>query len=209
MKKTIIGLLLFLSVSLCFAGGKVEGGIGYHGMIMNDSFYFEANQDYPELFMDVNETFSSFAINFAFITLLSESFGLGLHGNFLLRTEEEVFPFNGVDFFVGPVFTLYNSEKKSVTLSPGMHFSFMLLDDQTMSKQIGLGGNVKGEYYLSKNVYAFASFLLSCDFYSWHSHGGTSGGNAISGFGGKQAQEGSGNIFAWNINPYVGLGYKL
>jgi hypothetical protein len=67
MKKIIIGLLLFLSVSLCFAGGKFEGGVGYHGMIFNETITFEANQDYHELIMDINQTYSSFAINFALI----------------------------------------------------------------------------------------------------------------------------------------------
>ena len=208
MKRIIIGLLLFLSVSLCFAGGKFEVGLGYHGMIFNGNLTFEANQDYPELIMDINKNFPSFAINFAFIPYFTESFGFGFYGNFLLSTKEGDFPINGLDFLLGPAFMLYSNETISVSLTPGMHMSIMLLDKTSLSKQIGLGGNVTGEYHFTPKVYAYARFQLSCDLYSWYSHGGTSSGNALVGYGGKKAQEGNGDISAWNINPCIGLGFK-
>ena len=208
MKRIIIGLLLFLSVSLCFAGGKFEAGLGYHGMIFNETLTFEANQDYHELIMDINKTYSSFAIHFAFIPYIIKNFGFGFYGNFLLSTVEGDFPINGLDCLIGPAFMFYNNEKTCVSFTPGMHMSIILLDKTSLSKQIGIGGNVTGEYYFTPKVYAYARFQLSCDLYSSYSHGGTSSGNALVGYGGKKAQEGKGDISAWNINPCIGLGFK-
>jgi len=227
MKKIIIMLLLFLSVLPCFAEGRAgsfEIGVGYHGMIFDGTLTF--NQPEPgkeDITEDIKKTLSSFAINFALIPYFTKSFGFGFYVNILFVSKEEagipVFPVAGVDFLMGPAFMLYNSEKTCVSFTPGMHMGYFAffedgsrqISKQIGSGQIGLGANVTGEYHFTPKVYIYARFQLSYDLYSWFSRGGTSGThNPITGnSGGSAAEDGKGNISAWNINPYIGLGFTF
>jgi len=227
MKKTIIAVLLFLTASLCFTYGqnvRVEVGLGYHGLLFDGKLTF--NQPEPgkeDITEDIKKTLHSFAVNFAFVPYITESFGFGLYGNILFTSKEEaaipVFPISGFDCLLGPVFKLYNSEKTCISLTPGMHVSIFFLQrigsnaetrKEMTSTQFGLGANITGEYQLSPKVYGYARFQLSYDLYSQFFRGGKSGQSDIWGnSSGSDPETGKGAISAWNINPSVGLGFKL
>ena len=222
MKKTFIGLLLFLSVSLCFAKGVLddnkEFGIGYYG------FIHTATRDYtiqnPNTYNDENITgditnaASAFAINAAFTRYYTESFGMGMYQNIFFlketlitehgesRKEEMRGTGVGIDYLIGPIFKLYEDEKTCVSLASGIHLNFLFFflydgnSGSVLSLQTGLGASITDEYSLANGLYVYARFQLYYDFYSYEISGGGRGGR------------GFGFISAWNISPCVGIGFR-
>lgn len=206
MKKIIIGFMMFLSVSFCFAiGQSFEVGVGYHRMsggIRNlyTKNYNSANEreDIP---VKYNTTIPSFAINLSSITYFTDNFGFGFYGNLLILRRLEMkaggttkmtdnLGFSlSMDLLLGPAFMVYNSKRLSVSLAAGFHWNILLLsklsqleenDEGSATNQIGLGANVTAGFNFTKNFYVYGRFQLTYDLYVWESIGGSSGGGSLS-----------------------------
>jgi hypothetical protein len=235
MKKTIIGILLFLSVSLCFADGSVfELGVGYHGMINPQTRTFPTGDgEHPGKTPTDLGPISSFAINVAYAKYSENKIGFGIYLNFLMSQYYEFTPEGGetqiitkdvnkhtfhfsMDALLGPVFILYNTETIDVSMAVGAHWYYYLghwipeLSTNSTFHQIGLGANVSGAYHFTSAIYAYGRFQLAYDLYSWYSTGGTAGKKDIFGsYGGGGGNRISSGVSAWNISPCIGLGYRF
>jgi len=155
MKKTIIGLLLFLSVSLCFAkgvvdatkkelGDNIEVGVGYHSMIhtatrdFTKGYYDNGNYVEKEFTDDITNIISSIAINLAYNKFYTDEVGFGLYLNFffpkegtiIMKGESETIKWDeyvpiAMDLLIGPIFGIYYSEKIFVSLTAGIHWTLI------------------------------------------------------------------------------------
>jgi len=152
MKKTIIGLLLFLSASLCFAkgvvdatkkelGDNIEVGVGYHSMIhtatrdFTKGYYDNGNYVEKEFTDDITNIISSIAINLAYNKFYTDEVGFGLYLNFffpkegtiIMKGESETFKWEYVpiamDLLIGPIFSIYESENIFVSFATGIHWT--------------------------------------------------------------------------------------
>jgi len=230
MKKAIIGFLLFLSVSLCFAKGilddYIEVGIGYHNMIhtatRNIIITNPSTYQNERITGDVVNEISSIAINVAYIKYLSENFGLGCYVNTLIPQEDKITvpwktPYlldssldrtlvKAWDILIGPIIKIYNSEKIIVASSAGIHGYIVTNiiyngEEDVYSFQLGIGANITGEYHFNPKLYAYARFNIAYDFRSWE----TGKHEMVEGNNGLDG----GSISAWNISPTIGIGYRF
>jgi len=229
MKKIIIGLLLFLSVSLCFAKGvlddNTEMGVGYHAMSHTATRnYTKENWDTnekKEITGDITNTVSSFIVySYAYTSYSAQNIGLGFYVNILLPQAtantvqlESNTPFPiAVDFILGPAFRIYDSEITFVSLGTGIHGLIIGGiydgDRDVYSYQLGLGANITGALKFSPSIlgftpklYVYARLQLSYDFYSWEMWDPPRDSDRRSGIRNS-------NISAWSINPTIGIGYR-
>ena len=212
MKRISIAVLLFLSVSLCFAKGQrdsFEVGIGFHSITEKQTVSG----------IDVETTVPSFAINFAGISLYTDTIGIGAYGNLLfpqsfklsaqgqsVYVDKSAYDFLfAMDFLIGPAFMLYNNDTICVPLSAGIHYYQLWSVNSvgsTNTSEIGIGANITGEYHFTPKVYAYARFQLSLDFFSW----GTT--EVFTGNGYSVSQSNSGSLTTWGINPCIGIGFQ-
>jgi hypothetical protein len=196
MKKIVIGVMLLLSVSLCFAKGQkdmYEIGIGYHSLTESQKING----------VEVRTTVPSFAINFAGISFFTETIGIGAYGNILspqelrMTASGETITVNrsaynslsALDFLIGPVFMLYKNETFSLPLAAGLHWYFLSATTNTTSAtsfKLGLGANITGEYHFNPNFFAYARFHFLYDFF----------------------ELGADGITSWGIGPCIGIGFQ-
>jgi hypothetical protein len=201
VKKIVIGVILLLSVSLCFAKGQTEMfeiGIGYHGITETQDV--SGNDRKTEI--------PSFGINLGVESYLTEIVGIGFYGNILfpqqykmsaqgqsLTIEKSFYDtFFSFDFLFGPVFMLYKSETIRLPVSAGVHAYYLMADSDSRPSdgmmKVGAGTNITGEYHFNQTIYAYARFQLTFDFMELSGRANT------------------GSSTAWGIAPCIGIGFQ-
>jgi len=233
MKKAIIGLLLFLSVSLCFAEGAVnatkkalndyfEVGVGYHGMIHTKTRDFtkeiqnsDGSYGKKEVTDDIVNGISSLAIDVTYIKYSFDNLGFGLYLNFLIPQEVTITEQGGaetqkwstipiaLDLLIGPIFNIYDNEKTLVSLAAGMHGCIM------PGIYDGEGDVFSYQIGVGANITCKYRFNKRLYVYA----------RFLLGYdfyswenwdenGEREGGGREGNFSAWNISPSIGLGFK-
>ena len=212
LKKILIALFVFFSISHCFAKGQrdsLEVGIGYHNAMESQNNLGSKDQ----------RKMPSYAINLTGVTFNTEKTGFGAYANFLFpqkitmtemgqsfTVDRSDYDFLfGVDLLFGPVIMLYKGDSFCLPLSAGIHYMHLWANapgGNSNTNSMGIGANLASEYHFNKTIYVYGRFQLSFDFYTW-------GKTEIDTEHGSKKESVSDSSATWGIQPCIGIGFTF